>query len=171
MSQSLNSYVSPFCCVLKQLFPWTPLHPWLFQSFCLLFPRALGFSGAFDEDIPFRAHCSKVSHSLHFVQLWVSVNYHSLEETPLMRIEQCFDGLSLGVILLLRIFSRIIVVRFPTLGNNSPNFPPRVYDLPSFRSLALYQYQIGVSPHRVGYKMQPKHDWLLPANLLIILTS
>ena len=41
---------------------------------------------------PFRTECSRVSHSLHIVQLWVSVNRHPLkEETSLMRIEQCTD--------------------------------------------------------------------------------
>jgi len=45
-----------------------------FQSFCLLFHSALRATRwESDGDIPFRAECSKVSHSLHVVQLWDSI--------------------------------------------------------------------------------------------------
>jgi hypothetical protein len=41
---------------------------------------------------PFRAESSKVSYSLHIVQLWVSVNSHQRQEAAsLMRVEQGSD--------------------------------------------------------------------------------
>lgn len=48
---------------------------WLLQSFSLLFcrvPRHMR-GWEFDGRIPQRTDCSKISHSLHIVQLWVSV--------------------------------------------------------------------------------------------------
>jgi hypothetical protein len=47
---------------------------WLFQSFCLLFHSVPELPGEeLDGAIPFRTECSKVSPSLHVVQLWDSM--------------------------------------------------------------------------------------------------
>lgn len=59
-------------CVLKTLFFWSIHHIWFLKSLCLLFHRGpWALREEFDEDIPFRVGCSKLS-LCATVQLWVS---------------------------------------------------------------------------------------------------
>ena len=54
--------------------------------------RSLSLEGrALMTKIPFRTEYSKVSHSLHIVQLWVSVISCLVQEASLMRAEQGTD--------------------------------------------------------------------------------
>lgn len=93
---------------------------WLLKSFCFLFHIDFwALSGGFDEDILFWTKCSKVSHSLHIVQLWVFmlVPIYCKKELLWWELRKtliCGHGsLSLGVISLPYSFSRITVVGFP----------------------------------------------------------
>lgn len=54
-------------------------HHWLLPSFCLLFSKVswcLLSRKGFDGNIPVRAECSKVSHSLYIVQSWVMTDMY-----------------------------------------------------------------------------------------------
>lgn len=111
---SVSSCVHPSCYIWKMLFLWS--HPTPLAL--IIFPPLLhGFQSAgakeLDEDILFKTECSKVSHFLCIVYLWVSVSSHSLQEASLTRLSETLCHMSLLVILLLCSFSRMIVVGFP----------------------------------------------------------
>lgn len=53
--------------------PWSYYALWLLLSFYLLFSIGPWTPRRFDEENPFRTECSKISHFLHIVQLWVFV--------------------------------------------------------------------------------------------------
>lgn len=66
---------SPSCCLKRSFLSVSPL-PWPLHSFHFLFlvaPEALGKRATCDGHIPFRTACSKTSHSMYILRLWVSV--------------------------------------------------------------------------------------------------
>jgi hypothetical protein len=89
---------------------------------CIYFPFK-GFSEPWvegcDRDIPFRAECSKVSHSLHIIWLWVSIFIPIYCRRKLLwwwlskTLIYEYSRMSLGVTLLLCSFSRMVVLGIP----------------------------------------------------------
>lgn len=69
----VSSYVHQSCLSGRHYFLGVIHHLWLIQYFCFLFTQKSLRGKEIDENIPFRAECQKVCHSLHNVQLYVSV--------------------------------------------------------------------------------------------------
>lgn len=71
----------------------------------------------FDADTSFRTECSKVWHSLPFVQSWVSICSHLQQEEASLIVGKTsiynYNNMPLDIILLLCSFSRTIVFDFP----------------------------------------------------------
>lgn len=89
---SVSSGVHQSCYIWKMLFLWRYPPPLAL----IIFPPLLhGFQSPggeeHDEDILFKIECSKVSHFLYIVYLWVSVSSHPLQEASLTRAERDLD--------------------------------------------------------------------------------
>lgn len=82
------------------------------------YPPALESRGeGVDDDIPRRAACSVVCHSLHTAQLWVCVRFHvRQEEASLPRRNKAlaygYICMALGVVLLLYSFIKMVILGF-----------------------------------------------------------
>lgn len=153
------AWVCASLCMLSQIL-WVLTHTcpvvsrkhcfpevWLLQPFCLFHIDSWALRGWCDIDVPFRAEHCKFSHLLHIDLLWVSVliAIHCRKKLTLI-----YNNISLGIVLSLRSFSRIIVIGFPLW--------PITY--PDLDSWPHWECQVWVPSHWAGFKIQFK-KWLL----------